>query len=94
MDGRLTIYWSRGSRPSMLDSCPEPGHNAAMQQRVGIALAVLLVAVAGLVAWQAPHDREPVYQGKRLSSWLRDATNALRKIDPEAAARACIKPQE
>ena len=41
-----------------------------MRKRVYIALAVLLVALAGVSAWQGLSLREPVYQGKRLSSWL------------------------
>ena len=43
-----------------------------MGKRVQIALAVLLVAIVGVIAWQVmrPHEREPVYQGKRLSVWL------------------------
>jgi HEAT repeat protein len=41
-----------------------------MIKRVHIALAVLLVMLAGVIAWQAMRQREPVYQGKRLSVWL------------------------
>jgi HEAT repeat protein len=41
-----------------------------MIKRVYIALAVLLVILAGVIAWQAMRLREPVYQGKRLSVWL------------------------
>jgi HEAT repeat protein len=41
-----------------------------MRQRVPIALAVLLVAVVGVIAWQVLRLREPVYQGKPLSLWL------------------------
>jgi len=41
-----------------------------MRKRVKIALAVLLVAIAGVIAWQALRPRESVYQGKRLSLWL------------------------
>jgi hypothetical protein len=35
-----------------------------------IALAVSLVAAGGVIAWQVLREREPVYQGKRLSAWL------------------------
>jgi C-terminal processing protease CtpA/Prc len=42
-----------------------------MRKRVYIALAVLLVILAGVVAWQGLHERKPVYQGKRLSVWLK-----------------------
>ena len=41
-----------------------------MIKRVQIALALLLVALAGLITWQGLRLREPVYEGKRLSSWL------------------------
>jgi HEAT repeat protein len=39
-------------------------------KRVYIALAVLLVAIAGVIAWQVLRLREPEYQDKRLSDWL------------------------
>lgn len=41
-----------------------------MPKRVHIAFALSFVALAGVIAWQVLHLREPVYQGKRLSSWL------------------------
>lgn len=43
-----------------------------MRKRLQIALAVLLIAIAGVIAWRVLHsrEREPVYQGKRLSVWL------------------------
>jgi hypothetical protein len=41
-----------------------------MRKWVYIALAVLLVILAGVIAWQGLRLREPVYQGKRLSVWL------------------------
>src|ERR1035437_3819229 len=41
-----------------------------MRKRVYVALAVLLVMLAGVSAWQGLREREPVYQGKRLSVWL------------------------
>ena len=41
-----------------------------MPTRVHIALAVLLVMLVGVIGWQVLHLREPIYQGKRLSSWL------------------------
>jgi hypothetical protein len=49
---------------------PHPAHTAAMRKRVYIALAVLLVILAGVSAWQGLSLREPLYQGKPLSSWL------------------------
>jgi hypothetical protein len=42
-----------------------------VRKRVYIALAVLLVVIAGVSAWQGLREREPVYQGKRLSVWLK-----------------------
>jgi HEAT repeats len=45
-------------------------HTAAMRKRVYIALAVVLVILAGVAAWQGLRQREPVYQGRRLSDWL------------------------
>ena len=41
-----------------------------MQKRVQIALAILLVAVVGMVGWTTFSFREPMYQGKSLSKWL------------------------
>jgi HEAT repeat protein len=41
-----------------------------MRKRVHIALAVLLLALAGVSVWQGLSLRDLVYQGKRLSSWL------------------------
>jgi hypothetical protein len=58
-----------------------------MRKRVQIAVAVLLAAIAGLAVWQGLRspEREPVYQGKRLSSWLiASVTNGT----PEAQAQA------
>jgi HEAT repeat protein len=45
-----------------------------MRKRVHIALALLLVMLAGVIGWQVLHlpESEPVYQGKRLGSWLKD----------------------
>ncbi len=46
-----------------------------MKKRVQIALAVLLVILAGVSAWQGLRlpEREAVYQGKRLTFWLHEA---------------------
>jgi hypothetical protein len=41
-----------------------------MHKRIQIALAVSLMILAGLSTWHGLSRREPVYQGKRLSSWL------------------------
>jgi hypothetical protein len=41
--------------------------------RIYIALAVLLVMLAGVIGWQVlrPPEREAAYQGKPLSVWLK-----------------------
>ena len=57
-----------------LESRYHPGILAAMRKRVRIALAVLLVAIVGVIAWQVLREREPVYQGKPLSVWLEGYT--------------------
>src|ERR1017187_8745077 len=44
-----------------------------MRKRVHIALAVLLVMLAGVIAWQVLREREPVYEGSRRSA----TTNAV-----------------
>jgi hypothetical protein len=41
-----------------------------MRKRVRIAVALLLVAIAGVIIRETLREREPVYQGKRLSVWL------------------------
>jgi hypothetical protein len=51
-----------------------------MRKRVKIALAVLLVAAIGVIAWQVMRLREPVYQGKRLSQWL-DEYNRVGRLE-------------
>ena len=41
-----------------------------MLKRVHIALAVVLVTLAGVMGWQGLRLREPVYHGRRLGDWL------------------------
>jgi hypothetical protein len=41
-----------------------------MRTRVQVVLAVLLVALSGVIVWQVLRSHEPVYQGKPLSVWL------------------------
>jgi hypothetical protein len=67
-----------------------------MRNRVQIALAVSLIAVGGVIAWQVLREREPVYQGKPLSVWLesydspknqqawQQTDEAIRQIGPKA----------
>jgi hypothetical protein len=59
---------------------------------VYVALAVLLVILAGLIAWQGLRlrEREPEYQGKGLRTWLREArgqSNWQARGSAEAAIR-------
>jgi HEAT repeat protein len=39
--------------------------------RLKIALVVLAVALVGLILWQVVRQREPVYAGTNLSTWLK-----------------------
>jgi len=41
-----------------------------MRKRAQVALAVFLLAIGGMVAWQVLRGREPVFQGKPLTAWL------------------------
>jgi HEAT repeat protein len=56
-----------------------------MRKRVYIALAVLLVALVSVIVWQVLHaqEREPVYQGKPLSSWLKPIIGKSFYDDPQ-----------
>jgi hypothetical protein len=54
-----------------------------MRARYRTALAVLVIAIVAWLGKEALQPREPSYQGKRLS-----ASNALKVIDPVAAAKA------
>src|SRR5882672_11358501 len=55
----ITFMWTGVAQTGAPRSGPTPG-----------ALAVLLIAIAGVIAWQVLRLREPAYQGKRLSLWL------------------------
>ena len=41
-----------------------------MRKTVQVALAILLVMLAGVIAWQVLCLREPIYQERRLGDWL------------------------
>jgi HEAT repeat protein len=58
-----------------------------MGKRVRLALTVLAVAGLGVVAWRTLRQREPVYQGERLSSWLADLDLESTR-SPEKALQA------
>lgn len=51
-----------------------------MRKPVQMALAVLLVALAVVLVCQGLREREPVYQGRRLSQWL-DEYNHVGTLD-------------
>ena len=63
-----------------------------MRKRVKIALAVVFVAVGGVIGYQmlCPQNREPVYQGRELRLWLRDYAgwDSSPKAWAEAKSRA------
>ena len=59
-----------------------------MRKRVYIALAVLLVILAGVSAWQVLRLREPVYQGKPLSAWLERLSKATKDDERDRATTA------
>jgi HEAT repeat protein len=50
-----------------------------------IVLAVFLMFLCGVIAWEVWHLREPVYQGKRLSIWLQSYTPAGNSPETDEA---------
>lgn len=52
-------------------AAPGGDNRVIVRKRLRIAFGVLLVAALALAAWFAFHSREPVYQGRRLSKWIR-----------------------
>ena len=62
-----------------------PVHNAAVRKRYRILLAVVVVAITGVIAWQGLREHEPHYQGKSASYWMnynyrgRDADRMFRE---------------
>ena len=62
-----------------------------MRKRVYIALAVLLVMLAGVIAWQVLRQREPVYQGKQLSFWLERLNPAAANQEEADRAQQAIR---
>lgn len=61
--------------------------------RKRVALTVLAIALVGVAARQVLREREPVYQGKRLSVWLQRYIRGGSIIDvlpePEADEGGC-----
>jgi HEAT repeat protein len=41
-----------------------------MRKRINIGLAALVLLMVAVIAWEVLREREPAYQGKRLSVWL------------------------
>ncbi len=56
--------------------------------------AVLLVAMVGVIVWQVLGDREPVYQGKRLSDWLLSYNVVFASSDSEEKLRQWTEADE
>jgi len=65
-------------------------YTAAMRKRVQIALAVLLIGFAGVIAWHVLREREPVYQGRRLSDWLEQYYDALENPESPMTGGATV----
>ena len=62
-----------------------------MRKRVYIALAILLVILAGVMAWLGLRQREPVYQGKRLSVWLEVLNREWKPSHPDDRLAQAIR---
>jgi hypothetical protein len=65
-----------------------------------IVLAIVLVAIAGAIAWQILRTREPSYQGRSLGSWLTayypvtqktSATERARKAEEMRKAHEAVR---
>jgi hypothetical protein len=65
-----------------------------------IVLAIVLVAIAGAIAWQILRTREPSYQGRSLGSWLTayypvtqktPATERARKAEEMRKAHEAVR---
>jgi HEAT repeat protein len=71
-------------------SNPKMESDGGVRKRVQTALAVLLVAIAGVVAVQVlrPKEPEPVYQGKTLRVWLAQCEHAWAKQDGKSQDEA------
>src|SRR5205809_503822 len=41
-----------------------------MNKRFGLVVGLLLGSVSGLLVWQASRPREPMFEGRTLTSWL------------------------
>jgi len=61
---------------------------APMGKRLEIAIAVLAVALVGVIGWQVaqPTQPEPLYEGKTLSAWLKASEKQKSGDDPFSQA--------
>ena len=62
-----------------------------MKRGRAIALVVLLAVIATVVAFIALRPREPVYEGKRLSEWLRDLDDNTLAADSRNRAVDAVR---
>jgi hypothetical protein len=67
-----------------------------MGKRIRVALAVMFVVLVGLIGWQMAQPREPMYQGKPLSFWLKDYARLVFRVplSTNATASVMVKEQE
>ena len=69
---------------------PSHRYTAAVRKRVHIALAVVAVAIVSVAVWQVLCEREPVYQGRRLSDWLEQYYDALENPESPMTGGATV----
>src|SRR2546426_4374026 len=62
-----------------------------MKRGRAIALAVLLAVSAAVAGFFAARAREPVYEGKRLSEWLRDLDDNILAADSRNRAVDAVR---
>src|SRR5712675_1331102 len=62
----FTPAWATGWASS------RTGNSGHMRKKRYVLLLVLLVGALGTVVWLVRPPREPAYQGKPLSAWLKD----------------------
>jgi hypothetical protein len=55
-----------------------------MRKRLYVVVATLLIAVLGLAIWDATRQKEPVYQGRRLSYWVQEFPYRVTKEELES----------
>ena len=74
--GLSTRNWSVATS---LDFHRIPAHDATMQKRLRFPLAALLFAALAFVGFQVFYskEREPMYEGKRPSAWLKASTRVV-----------------